>query len=175
MVIYDENGSKIPWKSQEHQYVIFKLVSSMPDLVGFCFITTSEIQPETVAKLKQKFYELIIPIRPTFWCHVDKYLPRATDIPQSHEFIMIRLYALLNIWLEFWSYTSNVFIIIISRLKMNQKVLKMLPAAARRRRRVLRRKTSRFGLFQQTATPPKKRLWVEFFGFASKLSNSCIL
>jgi hypothetical protein len=86
MVLYDENGSKIPWKSQELQYVIFKLVSSMPDLVGLCFITTSEIQPETVAKLKQKFDELIIPIRPTFWCHVDKYLPRATDptVPRIH-------------------------------------------------------------------------------------------
>jgi hypothetical protein len=87
IVLYEEeDDSKFPWKSQELQDVLFKFVSSMPDLVCFCFITASEIEPGTVAKLKQKFDEFIIPIRPAFWCHVDRTLPRATDptVPRIH-------------------------------------------------------------------------------------------
>ncbi|XP_046451603.1 uncharacterized protein LOC124199716 isoform X2 [Daphnia pulex] len=89
IVLYEEvdDGSKFPWKSQELQDVLFKFVSSMPDLVCFCFITASEIEPGTVAELKKKFYELIVPIRPAFWCHVQSYsLPSAWDptVPRIH-------------------------------------------------------------------------------------------
>ncbi len=88
IVLYEErdDGSKFPWKSQELQDDLFKFVSSMPDLVCFCFITASEIEPGTVAELKKKFDELIVPIRPAFWCHVDRNLPRATDptVPRIH-------------------------------------------------------------------------------------------
>ncbi len=90
IVLYEEDGeeddSKFPWKSQELQDVLFKFVSSMPDLVCFFFFTASEIEPGTVAKLKQKFDEFIIPIRPAFWCHVDRTLPRAMDptVPRIH-------------------------------------------------------------------------------------------
>jgi hypothetical protein len=39
-----------------------------------------------VAKLKQKFDEFIIPIRPAFWCHVANDFPQATDptVPRIH-------------------------------------------------------------------------------------------
>jgi hypothetical protein len=87
IVLYEEeDDSKFPWKSQELQDVLFKFVSSMPDLVCFCFITASEIEPGTVAKLKQKFDEFIIPIRPAFWCHVANDFPQATDptVPRIH-------------------------------------------------------------------------------------------
>ncbi|XP_046443824.1 uncharacterized protein LOC124193876 isoform X3 [Daphnia pulex] len=86
IVLYEEDGPNIPWKSQELQDVLLKFVSSMPNLVCFCFITASEIEPGTVAELKKKFDELIVPIRPAFWYHVDQSLPRATDptVPRIH-------------------------------------------------------------------------------------------
>jgi hypothetical protein len=86
IVLYEEDGPNIPWKSQELQDVLLKFVSSMPNLVCFCFITASEIEPGTVTELKKKFDELIVPTRPAFWYHVDQSLPRATDptVPRIH-------------------------------------------------------------------------------------------
>ena len=72
-----------PLESQE----LFKFVNDMPHLVCFCFITTIfELERGFLAKLKSKFDEYILPIRPAFWYHVGHSLPEPTNptVPRIH-------------------------------------------------------------------------------------------
>lgn len=86
LVLYEEDGPNTPWDDKILQNALLDFVKRMPRLVAFCFITASDIQPTTLGELKQKFDELVLPIRPAFWYHVGQTLPRSTDptVPRIH-------------------------------------------------------------------------------------------
>ena len=86
LVLYEEEWTNRPWGEEKLQDILYDFVERMKRLVAFCFISASGFELDTVAELKRKFDDLIIPNRPAFWYHVDKDLPNVIDptVPRIH-------------------------------------------------------------------------------------------
>ena len=87
LVLYEEEWTNRPWGEEKLQDILYDFVERMKRLVAFYFISASGFELEdTVAELKRKFDDLIIPNRPAFWYHVDKDLPNVIDptVPRIH-------------------------------------------------------------------------------------------
>ena len=89
LVLYEEEEKgrpKLPWGEEKLQNILYDFVERMKRLVAFCFISTSGFELDTVAELKRKFDDFIIPNRPAFWYHVDQHFPNVNDptVPLVH-------------------------------------------------------------------------------------------
>lgn len=93
LVLIFENNKDIPYSgSDDHPLVDFlvQFALKMKRLTCLC-MTFNKIDPALIQELKRRLTEDVLPSRSSFWFHLGRELPKATDpgVPPLHYHEMI--------------------------------------------------------------------------------------
>lgn len=76
--------------SQELEDYLFSFTTGMEHL-EFVYLVGFKIDPARAGRIKEKLNEMVLPLRPSFWCHVGLELVKGYDpsVPRVHYREMI--------------------------------------------------------------------------------------